>query len=284
MVPAHPSVNPETKKMRYTKRLAVLYLLLGTGLLSAQQGGFGPPSEAPAPTSPSLQSAPALGPPPAPALGPPPAPATGQAGPALGPPPTADGPAPAPYAMPPYGMPPGVYPPPYGMPPGAYAPLAGPVVPRDPANPMLWGGVEALLWWTKGQPLPVPLLTTGPASAGAVAGNLGAPGTVSLNQSLNPGATGGVRLFLGSWIDVDHTWGVEGSLFFLGRQSPGFGAVDRSGTGGFVINEPVIGAQSVFSTQVSAPGFDTGGASVVARSRFAGGDVNVLYNLVRTAG
>lgn len=269
--------------MRYTKRLSVIGLLIGTELLSAQQpGALGPPAGVPAP--PALQSAPALGPPPTPALGPPPSaviPAAAQGEPALGPPPTAIGPAPAP---PPYAPPPGVYGQPFPMPPGGYgyAPMAVPFVPPNPTNPMIWGGVEALVWWTKAQPLPVPLITTGPAAAGAAAGNIGVPGTVSLNAPLDLGATGGVRFFGGVWFDGNHTFGMDGSVFLLGHQSTGFGASDRTGTGGIVINEPVIGAP--FITQASAPGIDTGGISVNANSRFVGADVDFLYNLYRAGG
>jgi Putative beta barrel porin-7 (BBP7) len=219
-------------------------------------------------------------------LGPPPtpysAPATSQVAPALGPPPSPYTPPPAPA---PYYAPPGAYPPLYPPPPGEYAPLAYPPprVVGDPAgNPNAWIGAEALLWWTKNQPLSVPVITTGPASQGANAGNLGTQGTTSLNGPLHYDVTGGVRLFAGGWFDVGHTIGVDGSVFFLGRQSTGFGAFDRSGNGSFVINEPVVGAP--FSTQVAAPGFDTGGVTVNATSRLAGGDINLLYNLYRAGG
>jgi hypothetical protein len=169
-------------------------------------------------------------------------------------------------------------------PPGEYAPLVYPAraVARDPADPGLWIGVEGLLWWARNQPLPVPVITTGPVSQGAFAGNLGVPGTVSLNGPLNYGATGGVRAFGGAWLDTSHTFGIAGSGFWLARQSAGFGAFDASGTGSTILNAPVIGAP--FSTQVSAPGLDTGGIAVDARSRFAGADVNLLYNLYRRGG
>ena len=69
----------------------------------------------------------------------------------------------------PYGPPPGMgvaqpYPPPY-PPPGVLAYPLG--------NPTFWLGVEGLVWWSQRQPLGVPVLTTGPASQGANAGNLG---------------------------------------------------------------------------------------------------------------
>ena len=281
--------------MRYPIPFAIACLLIGAGTLPAQQrGSLGPPDTSPAgvsaPAAPlpasvsSTQAAPALGPPPAPtqaapALGPPPtpSPAPAQAAPVLGPPPTPSTapPPPAPYMMPGgYAVPPGDYAPPPVFPP--------PVVLADPRNPSIWLGAEALLWWTKNQPLSVPLITTGPASQGANAGNLGVPGTTSLNGPFNNGMTGGARLFAGSWLESSHTIGIDGSLFFLGQQSSGFGAADRSGTGGVVINEPVVSAP--WSTQVSAPGFDTGGVAVNATSRLAGGDINLLYNLYRAGG
>jgi hypothetical protein len=108
------------------------------------------------------------------------------------------------------------------------------------------------------------------------------PGTTSLNGPLNFDVAGGVRVFAGAWFDCANTIGVEGSFFDLDRLSAGFGVFDRSGTGSLVINEPVAGAP--FSTQVSAPGVDTGGVIVGATSRFGGADVNLLYNLYRGNG
>jgi len=154
---------------------------------------------------------------------------------------------------------------------------------RDHAgDPMFWCGVGGLLWWTKNQPLSVPVVTTGPASEGSSAGNLGMPGTTSLNGPLNYGAEGGVSVFAGGWFNIDHTIGLDGSIFVLARQSAGFSVFDPSGNGSFVINEPVAGAP--FSTQVSAPGVDTGNVNVSATSRFGGGDINLLFNLYRANG
>jgi hypothetical protein len=212
------------------------------------------------------------------------------------PPPAVDasGPAIAPALSPPrpapgFAPPPGYTPSPaYSIysPPATY-PSAGPVVEpvsfRDPAgNPFLWLGIEGLIWWTRGQAVSVPLVTTGPASQGNNAGNLGVPGTVSLNQPLNYGAAGGTRFFAGGWFDSDHTIGMDGSIFLLGSQSAGYHIIDRAGDGSLVINTPVVGAP--FTTQISAPGMATGNVHVNVSAHFGGGDVDLLYNLYRDRG
>lgn len=178
--------------------------------------------------------------------------------------------------------PPSLYPPPSGYvapPPPPPPPYAPPVAFTDPAAPRFWVGAEALLWWVKNQPLGIPVITTGPAAQGTNAGALGMPGTTSLTSPLDFGAESGVRLFGGVWLDPNLTFGLDASLFLLGRQCADYSVGDRSGTGQFVINEPVAGAP--FATQVSAPGVETGAVSVDATSRFSGGDVNALYNLHR---
>jgi hypothetical protein len=169
-------------------------------------------------------------------------------------------------------------PPPYPGPP----PFPPPVIANPPDDPFFWFGADALLWWVKSQPLGVPLITTGPASQGANAGSLGAPGTTSLNGPLNFNPAAGLQLYMGSWFDSAHTIGLDGGFFYLGRQSTSFGAADRSGTGQFVINEPVVGAP--FSTLVSYPGVETGSVNVNATTQLTGADVNILYNLMRKPG
>lgn len=187
---------------------------------------------------------------------------------------------PPPGTLPPSGLypPPGVYPPP-----GIYPPPPPPLFRGDSAtNPGFWIGTEALIWWTKNQPLSVPLLTTGPASAGMNAGGLGVPGTVSLNQSLNYDVQGGFRLFAGGWFDPAHTWGLEGSIFVLGQSCASFGVSDRSGTGATIINEP-LGGSPPFTTLVSYPGLESGNATVSTTTQLWGLDLNALYNLYRGA-
>jgi hypothetical protein len=252
--------------MRHGMPLAIPWLVVVAGFLPAQE-------RIPLPT-PDPAPAGSLPPPPSPPSSQAPAPPAGPPQP-YAPPPGSDLPPPQPIYSPP-----GPYAP-YPPPPGLYPPPDPPpfVVPNPINNPSLWLGVEGLVWWSKNQPLSVPIVTTGPASQGANAGNLGMPGTTSLDSPLNYGVAGGVRLFAGGWFTIDHTIGVDGSLFILGQQSAGFSVIDRSGVGDLVINEPVNG--SPFNTQVSAPGVESGSVIVDARSRFGGGDLNVLLNLYR---
>lgn len=190
---------------------------------------------------------------------------------------------PNPYG--PYGPPPGMYgPPPPGMygppPPGMFGPPGRLYRGGDPAgDPNFWFGVETLIWWSKAQPLSVPVVTTGPGSQGDNAGALGAPGTVSLNQPLNYSASGGVRMTFGGWLEPSHTWGFEGNFFVLGQQSTGFSVNDHSQSGAYVINEPVAGAP--FITQVSAPGVETGQVDVHSTTAFWGFEINGMYNMYR---
>jgi hypothetical protein len=190
-------------------------------------------------------------------------------------------PSPGPTTPPPPYYPTPIPPPPEG---DMITPLSTlPVyVPSRAGDPCFWVGAEALIWWTKNPPLPTPVVTTGPASQGFNAGGFGMPGTTSLNEPLHFGAEGGVRISAGGWFDADHIWGMSGSFFILGDRSAGFNVLDRSGTGNFIINEPVSGVP--FSTLVSAPGIETGGVNVDATSRLWGVDLNLLYNLYRGSG
>jgi hypothetical protein len=261
--------------MRYGIPLAISCLFIGEMSLQAQERV---PLPAPDPVQPGIQPG---------ATGQPPVGQPGGQIPQV--PPSGQYPAPGPYPQPgpyqPYPpYPPPGWPPPAGWggpPPGAYNPYPLPGLSlHDPANnPSFWLGAEALVWWSKNQPLPVPLITTGPASSGTNPGGIGVQGTVSLNGPLNYGTEGGVRLFGGGWFDIAHTWGLEGSLFILGQNGASFSANDHSGTGAFVINEPVNGAP--FSTLVSAPGVDTGNVVVNSNSQFWGLDLNLMYNLYR---
>jgi hypothetical protein len=188
-------------------------------------------------------------------------------------------PPPAPFPVQPVQyLPPGYIPTP-PVTPVVDAPFPPEIV-RDPAgNPAFWIGADVLIWWIRNPPLSVPLITTGPASQGDGAGSLGQRGTVSLTPNPSFGAESGLRLYAGGWFDAGHIFGLEGSVFWLDEHNKSFGAVDQSGKGQQVINEPVLGAP--FITQVSGPKTGTGGVIVDLNSRFSGADINLLYNVWR---
>lgn len=188
-----------------------------------------------------------------------------------------------------------VPPPPPPAPSGPMPPWADPFGPspyyrhshairwHDPVgDPFLWFNFEGLVWFSKNQPLGVPLVTTGPASQGASAGNLNVPGTYSLDSKLNYGAEGGFRMTVGGWFDGGHSLGLEGGFFVLGQQDANYLVTDRSGTGALVINMPISG--SPFNTQVSSPGVSTGSVIVDSTSNLGGFDINLKYNLYRGNG
>jgi hypothetical protein len=256
--------------MRTRILLPVVCLAIVAGISSAQSPAL-PPAPIPVPqggNAPQELATP-----------PQPVPPPGNAPQVLNTPPQAvPGPPGAPQFVPAY------TPLPYLPPPEAYPyPPPMPFLVGGPVwNPNLWLGVEGLAWWTKGQPLSVPVLTTGPASQGTLAGNLGVPGTTAIRSPLDYDVSGGVRISGGAWLDLfdlGNVFGFDASVFWLDRQSAGFGVVDPSGAGNLVINEPLAGAN--FSTQISAPGQATGAAFVSTTSEFGGFDVNFLWNLHR---
>jgi hypothetical protein len=132
-----------------------------------------------------------------------------------------------------------LFPPPGGpAPPPGTVPAGPPPVCPAPAGPpceaaRFWADGEFLMWWVKRAPDP---------SGG------------STDFGLFPG----LKLDVGGWLGPAEKWGLEGSGFFLGRQSNTLG----------------VAAGSV-------PFVATGGASAFQDSQLWGADFNVLYNLYR---
>ncbi|MFO0927300.1 MAG: BBP7 family outer membrane beta-barrel protein [Gemmataceae bacterium] len=65
-----------------------------------------------------------------------------------------------------------------------------------------WGSADYLLWWIKGAPLPIPLVSTGDPTA-ALPGVIGQPGTRVLlgNQEVDTSTRSGFRLNAGGYLD-----------------------------------------------------------------------------------
>lgn len=156
-----------------------------------------------------------------------------------------------------------------------------------PVFPRVWFTPEALLWWTKGSPLPVPLVTRGSLDDN-LPGALGQPGTsvVMGNQNLNlPGRWGG-RFTLGFSINPEQTWAVEGTYFFL----PDVLVSERVSSNGsphsdlltFPFYNPVNSSQD--STAIALPGSFAGRAIVAVENFLQGTDINLSRNMLRWGG
>jgi hypothetical protein len=145
---------------------------------------------------------------------------------------------------------------------------------RGPPKPRIYGSAEYLLWWLKGQRLPILATTSSPADAGI----LGQPTTVPLfgGSSINSGPYSGARFLLGWWMDLCGEEALEVGGFFLPTRSTGFN-VNSS-------QFPVIG-RPFFNLNLNredaqltaAPGITTGSLSVNAPTSLWGLQANFRF-------
>jgi hypothetical protein len=142
----------------------------------------------------------------------------------------------------------------------------------------VWASADYLLWWIKKGPNPTPLITTG---TGGSFGILGSPNTSVLfgGDDLDFDAFSGARFTAGFWVDREHTWGVEGSGFFLEKRSVTFDATSTP-SGAPVLARPVVNAITGQETVelISAPNVASGSAHVGAFTHLYGWDVDFLCN------
>ena len=149
-----------------------------------------------------------------------------------------------------------------------------------------WFSAELLIGSTRGPSL-VPVVTTGPASAGPFAGAVGQPTTVALfggRQILNDWRSG-LRAAAGVWLDPAHRGGVGARVYslFSGREH-----FATRATGASVVNVPhlvpVGGSAVQLPVFVGFPGLTAGGATASARTAFTGFDLNYRRLLDRGPG
>jgi hypothetical protein len=245
----------------------VVIWLAGSSLLFAQASGSSEPSDAPetlpAHPIPTIGETPV---PPQQRAGGAPVPSQGNSGETLLP-------APAPFAPPPGPQP--------------LAPTAAPPPPvlADPAldsfATRFWIGADYLLWWTKGDRLPV-LVTSG-SPTDVVPGALGQPGTQDLfGGDYNSRLRSGVRVRGGYWFTPDQTFGMDATFFFLSGQSA---HIDDSSNGIPVLARPFYnvntGHEDAFI--VAYPSHQAGDIIGALSTRLWGADTNLRAMLFRGA-
>jgi hypothetical protein len=152
---------------------------------------------------------------------------------------------------------------------------------RCPCEFSTWFSAEWLVGTTRGAGL-APLITTGPASAGALAGAIGQPGTYPLfggKQVLNDWRSG-LRLEAGVWFDPDHIDGVSARFYSLFSAREQFAAMSNGTSVVDVPNFVPVGARQVpIPVFVGFPGVVTGAATASARTLITGGDLNYRHLL-----
>jgi hypothetical protein len=146
------------------------------------------------------------------------------------------------------------------------------VVPSiDPLRQRFYVSGEYLLWWIKGDRLPILATTSTPADFGV----LGAPSTTVLfgGNSVGSGPFSGARLTAGYWLDECGDDAIEIGGFFLGPRSSNFSVSSVTNP---VIGRPFLEVNNNQETaQLTAlPGVATGTLTIHAPSNFWGLESN----------
>jgi hypothetical protein len=129
-------------------------------------------------------------------------------------------------------------------------------------NMRLWGDAEYLLWWSRGAPLPVALITTGDL-ADSVPAALDQPHTRVLfgKKPIEVKMQSGFRLALRSWFGDKNSYAIEGSGFYLPKLSErNFSKSSEKSTG-----LPILGVPFSNATTQALP-LTTEGWSSIANS------------------
>ena len=198
-------------------------------------------------------------------------------------------PTPAPLVVSPALMPSAAAPPLMSAPPPDLdRPLFGSV--RGPgallAGP--WGGLrgapgrwtassELLLWWVRPMSVPALVTTSSPAFNGVP--GLGDTSVIYGNGSVPTSLHTGARFGGTYWFDDCHTWGLDASLFFLGRNGKEFAVSTDTYP---LLARPFVNANQgiAFSELVAAPGLATGSVAVRSDTQLWGADVNLRRSLL----
>jgi hypothetical protein len=133
-------------------------------------------------------------------------------------------------------------------------------------------GAEALLWWFKDSPAPVPLITDG---------LVGAPGTKVLlgGKDLDTGANPGFRVTAG--YAVTDRWGIEGGVFYIPTRSTSKPVSSSGKFGSTDLILPYIDASSgeETGTEISFAPIYRGSARETLTNNLLGAELNGAWAL-----
>jgi hypothetical protein len=144
--------------------------------------------------------------------------------------------------------------------------------------------VDFLYWWLERLRVPA-LLTTGTPQSGGV---LGQPGTETLygddRLESRHDRYVGIRFGADYWFDDTQTWGLNGSAFFLERDSTNFTVKwNRIPFLARPYVDSATGSEKAYVIAGPSPGVGdlTGAFNAYSRIEFFGQDANLLYGLAR---
>ena len=118
------------------------------------------------------------------------------------------------------------------------------------AHHRFYGSIDALTWWTRGNPVPA-LVTTSPVgTAQTAAGVLGQPGTSTLfgDQRIDTFMRGGARINFGYNLVDGEFWAVEGHYLALGQGGTSYSQSSNFTTG---VGDTIL-ARPFYNTQTGA--------------------------------
>ena len=168
----------------------------------------------------------------------------------------------------------------YGGPgPSPYGGYPQPLVPAVPAvcaAPHVWGSLEALYWWSKSSPVPVPLVT-----------QLGQTGSALLgDQDIEQDGRGGVRFTIGFTLDDAQHWAMEMNYLSLATTTDTQSVSSDGGPGSATLvipfYDPTLPGENF--TYLSRPGAFSGDATLRMREYLQSGEINFLYSGQRLSG
>ena len=170
-----------------------------------------------------------------------------------------------------------------------FPPPAAPdlIVNDGPPLPIVWFRAEALYWWSKSSPMPVPVVTLG-NTADKVPGAIGQPDTSILlgGQNINLPGQGGGRFTFGFSFNPAQTWGFEASYFSLASSGVSQIVSSDGGVGSgflaFPFFNPLTGQEA--ASPIALPGAFAGTAVLNTQSFLQGTDLNFIHNVISSNG